>query len=184
MSVSAQKTYKVGDYYNENGKEGVVFWVDESGEHGKIVSMKGAEGKMWTSDRIEADRLIGADHETDGAKNMDVVKQIPDWESKYSAFKWCADLGEGWYLPAKVELAMFSIDFGLVNRSLKKHGGEALGKKHSCYVHWSSTECGKTDPQTGNFKVGAWDYSLCGVDFSNLRLGKRNGLDVRAVSAF
>ncbi|MBE6203019.1 MAG: serine/threonine protein kinase, partial [Rikenellaceae bacterium] len=31
--------YKVGDYYNENGKEGVVFEVSDDGRHGKIVSL-------------------------------------------------------------------------------------------------------------------------------------------------
>ena len=35
----AQKQYKVGDYYNENGRAGVVFQVDETGQHGKIVSL-------------------------------------------------------------------------------------------------------------------------------------------------
>ena len=31
--------YKVGDYYNVNGKEGVVFEVRDNGRHGKIVSL-------------------------------------------------------------------------------------------------------------------------------------------------
>jgi hypothetical protein len=31
--------YSVGDYYNENGKEGVVFEVSDGGRHGKIVSL-------------------------------------------------------------------------------------------------------------------------------------------------
>ncbi len=42
-----EKRWKVGDYYNENGKEGVVFWVDESGEHGKIVSIKHGRDLNW-----------------------------------------------------------------------------------------------------------------------------------------
>ncbi len=33
------KTYKVGDYYNEKGKEGVVFEVSADGRSGKIVSL-------------------------------------------------------------------------------------------------------------------------------------------------
>lgn len=37
------KTYKVGDYYNENGKEGIVFDVWDNGRHGKIVSLDEAE---------------------------------------------------------------------------------------------------------------------------------------------
>ena len=37
------KTYKVGDYYNENGKEGIVFDVWDNGRYGKIVSLDEAE---------------------------------------------------------------------------------------------------------------------------------------------
>ena len=39
-SVSyAQKTWKVGDFYDVNGKQGVVFWVASDGMHGKIISL-------------------------------------------------------------------------------------------------------------------------------------------------
>ncbi|MBP3547654.1 MAG: serine/threonine protein kinase, partial [Alistipes sp.] len=36
---SPKKLYNVGDYYNENGKEGIVFEVWDDGRHGKIVSL-------------------------------------------------------------------------------------------------------------------------------------------------
>ncbi len=32
--------YRVGSYYKTETKEGIVFWVDESGMHGKIVQLK------------------------------------------------------------------------------------------------------------------------------------------------
>ena len=51
---AARKTYKVGDYYNENGKEGVVFEVSADGQHGKIVSMtQSREMLRWSSDEAE-----------------------------------------------------------------------------------------------------------------------------------
>ena len=37
-AVTTQNTYKVGDYYNVDGKEGVVFEVTSDGRHGKIIS--------------------------------------------------------------------------------------------------------------------------------------------------
>ncbi len=40
--------YSVGDYYNENGKEGVVFEVSYGGRHGKIVSLDETEA-TWNS---------------------------------------------------------------------------------------------------------------------------------------
>ena len=40
MNLVPDNIYKVGDLYNENGKKGVVFEVDVSGEHGKILSLE------------------------------------------------------------------------------------------------------------------------------------------------
>ena len=89
--------YAVGDYYYDGVKEGVVFEIWDNGNSGKIVSMtKSSSSLQWSSDTDEQKRLIGADSETDGAYNMAVVKAISGWESKYPAFKWCADLGEDW----------------------------------------------------------------------------------------
>lgn len=43
--------YKVGYYYNRNGKQGVVFEVSDGGRHGKIVSLK--ETKLnWEDARL------------------------------------------------------------------------------------------------------------------------------------
>jgi len=179
-------TFQVGDYYNQDGKEGVVFWVDASGRHGKILSMTESGSELeWSSDKYEQKRLIGADSETDGAKNMAVVKQISDWESKYPAFKWCADLGEGWYLPAKEELKIFTLNdavYDKVNRTLSQHGGKPLANKGDSYYwdwYWSSTESSKKD-STGYFR--AWIVNM----YSGLTYGSSKYLDgyVRAVSAF
>lgn len=113
------KVYKVGDYYDENGKEGVVFDVCDEGRHGKIVSVKqSSEELKWITDTNE-ERLIGANNVHNGAYNMSVVKQIDGWRSKYPAFAWCADLGEGWYLPAKEELLTLYSNKDAVNNSLR-----------------------------------------------------------------
>ena len=37
--VAAAKTYKIGDYYDDGVKQGVVFAVRDNGRHGKIVSL-------------------------------------------------------------------------------------------------------------------------------------------------
>ena len=110
-NVETKGPYKVGDYYNENGKKGVVFYIEASGTHGKIVSLtESGNALQWLSNEIEQTKLIGANSETDGAYNMSVVKKISNWQSKYPAFKWCADLGEGWYLPAIEELRVFTLN--------------------------------------------------------------------------
>ena len=45
FNLSAQ-SYKVGDYYNVDGKKGVVFEVSEDGRHGTIIADSEPEGKM------------------------------------------------------------------------------------------------------------------------------------------
>ena len=142
-SVASSKSYKVGDYYNDGKKEGIVFWVDETGKHGKIVSLTESSSKLlWSSDEYEQKRLIGADDKENGANNMAVVKQILDWRSKYPAFKWCADLGEGWYLPAIEELKLFTLNtsvYDAVNQTLASKG-EKLANIGDFHLYWSSTE--------------------------------------------
>ena len=137
VAPTPAKTYKVGDYYNENGKEGVVFEVTADGCHGKIVSMKqSAKELRWTSDDNERRRLIGTNSETDGIYNLAKVAAVSDWQSKYPAFAWCANLGDGWYLPSIEELKAFLLN-DVVNRTLASKGGEKFDS-NGCY--WSSTE--------------------------------------------
>ena len=53
VSQPVERTWKVGDYYNVDGKEGVVFWVDETGKHGKIVSLDQADMQWCTQDEYK-----------------------------------------------------------------------------------------------------------------------------------
>ena len=173
------KTYKVGDYYNENGKEGVVFEVTADGLHGKIVCMtQSAEELKWASDASEQRRLIMADSQTDGAYNLAKVQAISDWQSKYPAFAWCASLGEGWYLPAIDELKALMSNVEIrdaVNSTLVAKGGTQLDS-NGCY--WSSME--ENRKFLGVFC--AWGFSL--GDDTVFGGYKYYGNSVRAVATF
>ncbi len=139
-SSSREKTYKVGDYYNENGKEGVVFEVDATGKHGKIVSLHHTYNE-WTTNDKEQKRTIGATDKSDGRKNMEAVKRISNWRSLYPAFAWCADLGEGWYIPAIEELKIFALNKNnraIINKTLSEYGEIMVNQKDI----YSSTESG------------------------------------------
>lgn len=164
--------YAVGDYYYDGVKEGVVFEIWDNGNSGKIVSMtKSSSSLLWSSDTDEQKRLIGTNSETDGAYNMAVVKAISDWESKYPAFKWCADLGDGWYLPAKQELLTIYNNKTAIDANLT----DVLGT----YTYWSSTE---SDGQSSSGVFCAWYvYMSNGNTYGN---HKFNDDYVRAVSAF
>ena len=181
---AARKTYKVGDYYNDGTKEGVVFEVSADGKHGKIVSMtQSSKWLDWTSDKAERKRLIGADSKTDGAYNMARVKAIANWREKYPAFKWCADLGEGWYLPAIEELKKFTLNDAVhdaVNRTLTSKGGVKLfNRKDRGGSYCSSTE--SNERSLGEFC--AWYVSMRG-GYTSTSIKYNIYYYVRAVSAF
>ena len=141
------KSYRVGDYYNENGKEGVVFEVSADGHSGKIVSMiESPEHILWTSDKKSVKCIIGADNKENGAYNMDKIRSIYDWKRKYPAFKWCADLGEEWYLPSIEELDLLLLNDsvrGVVNRTLLANNRHKLSDKKENKLYWSSSESEK-----------------------------------------
>jgi hypothetical protein len=46
ISTLSAQVYKVGDYYDADGKKGVIFEVTEDGKHGKIIAEKQPVEKM------------------------------------------------------------------------------------------------------------------------------------------
>lgn len=141
-ALSLPKTYKVGDYYHENGKEGIVFEVDAAGRHGKIMAMHDLPDQLsWcTKAKEECGNIIGAFDEQDGMKNLGVVRRIPGWRKKYPVFAACAALGEGWYLPAREELIKLYDNRLDLSAQAEKFGGSPFVETR----YWSSSENGFT----------------------------------------
>lgn len=161
----AYKTYKVGDYYNDGKKEGVVFEVTPDGRHGKIVSMH-EQACAWATGDIAKKQRIDTKNE-DGAADLEIVKQISNWESQYPAFKWCVDLGEGWYLPSIYEMDKIHENRHLINPVLKDK------IVNINYWYWTSTEYNR---------LCAWRIPMPVTAFRN-RL-KSSITYVRAVAKF
>ena len=144
--ASAQKnTYKVGDFYCDDDKMGVVFWVDESGQRGKIVSLEESPRLAWATDGYEIGNTSQTYNKENGAVNMMMIQIDGGWKRKFPAFAWCAELGDEWYIPAIEELKMFTLNkevYEAVSNTLFEcfqlgatplaNGGE--------YGYWSSTE--------------------------------------------
>ena len=161
-----KKVYKVGDYYDDGVKQGVVFGVWDGGRHGKIVSLDQAK-LLWSN----VDVLVGAVSEDDGNVNTDKIMSLTN-KDKYPAFEWCRSKGKDWYLPAinELKLLLFNSDVrNAVNNTLEQQGGTFL-PKYSC---WSSTEYNK---------FGAWDVDM--NDGGTYHTSKYYDYYVRAVSAF
>lgn len=122
--------YAVGDYYCENGKEGVVFEVSADGMHGKIVYGRLDGGGFWQK-KVKGVKLaiIGADDKDDGAKNMQVVESISNWQKIYDAFAKCRLLGRGWYLPAVNEAKRLLANKKLIDAAFKTREYFTNGKE-------------------------------------------------------
>lgn len=170
------KTYQVGDYYDDGTKQGVVFEVSEDGRHGKIVSLRQSEQRWCSEAEYRKGIKTGATDQANGMTNHRIIEQIDNWRNKYPAFAWCADLGEGWYLPAIEESKKILLDdvvHDKVNRTLQKLKAPKLFARGEWELSWSSTESGE---------FCAWSvYMIVGDTDDNYKFN----LDyVRAVSAF
>lgn len=118
-----QSRYMVGDDYNVDGVTGTV-GILTGQNHGKIYCQ--LPNYAWSTEEV----LTGANSETDGEYNTNIILQIPGYETLYPAFKAVADLNvngvTGWYLPAITELQ------------------ELYNNKINIFYCWSSTEYNST----------------------------------------
>ena len=175
--VPEAKTYNIGDYYDENGKQGVVFDVWDGGRHGKIVSLDATKATWdsrvtWDGGYVDGTGTrTYADSKSDGKANTDKIMARSD-SDYFSAFKWCRAKGSSWYLPALDELKKIYNNKSVLDATLQKYGTTLNGT-----FYWSSTESVDDEPE-----VCAWR-----VHMGNGYTGNGNeliGNYVRAVSAF
>lgn len=129
------KRYKVGDYYSENGKRGVVFSVSADGCHGKIVSVSEV-CVSWGGQGVK----IGATDVNKGKTNTSKIKSISGWQTKYQAVRWCSSLGSGWYLPSVYELKAIYDKRDKIDSTLISKGFETIGAGATAKWFWSSSE--------------------------------------------
>lgn len=168
----AAGTYEIGDYYDENGKRGIVFEVDDTGRHGKIMGLQKSEERLvWSLD----DCPTGADDTFEGRANQSVVERIGNWRNLYPAFAWCAEQGAGWYLPAKEELLSIYRKKKLLAKSCAAHSGD----RDIEWYYWSSVESNYTG--RGDW---AWAVDLLEGKAYEFHHYKQKKNFVRAVAEF
>lgn len=102
---SSSTTYKIGDPYNQNGVKGIVVKVDDSGNHGLIMSIEASNAKWISDSKVQFE--TNAFYESDGIKNMEAIASYiasgkATWDD-FPLMKWARSLGDGWYIPSKDE---------------------------------------------------------------------------------
>lgn len=161
----ALRQYKIGDM----AQGGIVFFVDESGEHGLVADPADLNtGIRWYAGTFGNTQAKG-DGPFAGEMNTAIIISsliaVGDDGSTYAA-RLCAELQKGgygdWYLPSKEELNMMYTDLYLAG----------LGNFAS-EVYWSSTEAPSGNAWEQNFDSGFQNDNNKSVSFR-----------VRAVRAF
>ena len=166
--------YDIGDYYNENGKKGIVFEVWDGGRHGKIVSMDETEA-VWDSRVVRNSSGVccngvstSANSKTDGMANTNMILDRVDYEY-FSAFTWCREKGNNWYLPTRQELRIIETNREIIDVQLDFRQGDKLSN-----FYWTSEEVSKFTALAIGF----------GNIYSDWHYDKSRICPVRAVSAF
>lgn len=171
--IKEHRVYKVGDYYDDGEKQGVVFDVWDEGRHGKIVSLDQGEGLQWDSKSFTLS--VGTDSQTDGKYNTDKVLARRDTD-KFPVFAWCIHKGRAWYLPAINELKLLLLNdsvHDVVNETLARQGGIKLCSKREWEYYWSSTEYDRSCAWYVDMILGYTNYN-----------NKHGNIYVRAVATF
>ena len=174
---SKEAKYKAGEYYKSGLAEGIIAYVDESGEHGLLISLD--EGyTQWSTEYIMLVVQGGEFSRENGARNTAYIKSQENWEDLYPAVVWCDSknaLGlSSWYLPAPMELAKAAQHVKAINETLESMGREPLATGVND-GYWSSEEYGVQ---------GAYAMSMASGDFADYGHDKKAYNRVRAMRKF
>ena len=151
-ALSETYAYKVGGYYEDGEKCGIIISVTDDGLHGIIVNLEEQE-TQWCSNK-ETERTLGvstrATSRDNGTQNTANITEILDWKQHYTAFG-DVKFAHGdiiWYLPSIEELNLLTdkatldaVNSGLIARGAKHIFSPNLREK----TYWSSTETPEKD---------------------------------------
>lgn len=163
FNTAGNTFFYVGQYSTTFGSGGVVYTISNSGQNGKMVSVEEIR-LAWSTEYINTN----ARNQDDGMANMNTIKAINPDLSKYPAFKWCADYGTDWYLPAFNELKVIYENKSIINSTLSKCGFKQLQSSSGDYA--SSTEGDSSCYYESYFERSSWQrYATSKSDESQIR---------------
>lgn len=122
---------------------GVVFYVDNTGQHGWAVALRNTGSYQWSNSTSTNTSLPDytnsrqAIYDLDGYENTRILRSGGSSTSRPAAY--AVDFANGWYLPAIGQLNYLYGNLVEVNASLTIAGGSKMSS-----VYWSSTEGGSS----------------------------------------
>lgn len=125
---------------------GVVFYVDNTGEHGWAVNLQEQEA-AWCASYPYPDvqtmtnitNLYTAFNDFDGYGNTQKMRNAGTAATYPAAY--AVNFAQGWYLPAIGQMNVLFAEYPRVNVSLQAVGGTQLFSSSSIlYAYWSSSE--------------------------------------------
>lgn len=156
-------TYKVGDF----AKGGVVFWVDDTGKHGLVVTkfdltssirwFAGSFGNTYgRGDGLYAGKsntniIIGAHGSVGDDNALYAARLVNEYQATESGITY----GD-WYLPSNYELNLLYLNRKTIDTTAVDNGGEIL----SSSLYWSSTEVSNTSANVVNLSTGDVDSAI------------------------
>ena len=185
--------------YNCNGEElvqvgdfaygGVVFYVDETGEHGlvcapsNLITVEGWSQFQWMDISVSGNQYIQLNGTTStligaGASNSSIIISSQAIGADAASMSSLLDINgyDDWYLPSLAELWEINYHRELVTSVAIENGGAQLDYG----FYWSSSQVNLTDAWCVNFV----DIEQAPQGSFELSRGKMNGYLVRPIRSF
>ena len=157
-----ERTYNLGDYYPNPYDSltaiGVVYWLSpgSNGTSGKIISFDTSE-KAWSTNNTKTVRAVSI---VSGIANTNVVFAEDSTLEIFPAFKWCADKGDGWYLPGRYELHVLREQWGnsksLINNAIAAANGEIISETDIYLTSSESKDSSDSMAESYCFSSKSW----------------------------
>ena len=178
--VNSSNAHYVGELYGG----GVVFWVDQTGNHGLICSMIDLSiGIIWTTPAYQLITVPGgALSDWDGQGNTNAIVAQAGAGISYAAglcdaytnANFSTGIYSDWYLPSRGELNHLLNNLYQVQKALDTDGNPATTAIAQA-EYWSSSEVSSTN---------AWTFSFVTGNMANAHNKNYPYYSVRAVRAF
>jgi hypothetical protein len=175
--VAGLVKYQVGDF----AQGGVVFYVDETGQHGMVVAKNDVPTIRWFAGTYGKTRADGNGNYAGAANTIIIIGAqiaLGDDGNPYAAAT-CNELQitEGtttysdWYLPTSEELELIGVNYPIIDATSTANGGTNLLNS----PYWSSSEASNTDAHAVVITPGGTTV---------LTINKAATFEIRAVRRF